>query len=249
MAMGRLPLFVLMLVCWVITGAIAPSTPALADQPDTVSQVLFRPSGGGRPPTTRGAGSRSDRLCPQDAPSPRNSSIPPLTLTALVPTDQSGLTLADHPTFWVYVPTTTARQMVLSVKGPDSQPHSQRFLPTPGEAGIVGIPLDKNTSPLAMDQSYQWAVVLICGDRPSPNDPFVTGWVRRVAPSPAPNKSQTSLERAASYGDQGIWYDALTTLAEVRRSQLADPTLKKIWVNFLTEPSVGLGAIVGEPLR
>jgi hypothetical protein len=100
-----------------------------------------------------------------------------------------------------------------------------------------------------MDQSYQWAVVLICGDRPSPNDPFVTGWIRRVAPPPATNKSQTPLERAASYGEQGIWYDALTTLAEARRSQPADSTLEKIWVDFLTEPSVGLGAIATEPLR
>ncbi len=204
MAMCRLPLFMLMSVVWVFTGAIAPSAPALSET-QAGSQVLFRPSGSGPPPTTRGAGSRSDRLCPQDASTPTQSSTQSstqlLTLTALIPTDQSGLTGADHSTFWVYLPKTTARQMVLSVKGPDSQPHSQRFLPITEQAEIVGIPLDTNAPPLELDTSYQWAVVLICGDRPSPNDPFVTGWVRRVTPS-AMNKSQSPLERATAYGEQ-----------------------------------------------
>lgn len=202
--------------------------------------VLFRPSTTGRPPSTRGAGSRNDRLCPQDAAVDRG-----VPLTALVPSNQEGLTEAERPTVWVYLPATSARQIVLSVWEEGSQSHSQRILPITGEAGIVGITVDAAAPPLEVDRSYQWAVVLLCGDRPSPNDPVVTAWMRRVALPDAMNIPQNALERAAWYGDRGIWYDALTILAVARRSQ---PAFDPIWTDFLTQLSVGLAAIVNAPL-
>ena len=207
-------------------------------------QVLFKPSRSGQPPTTRGAGSRNDRYCLQDTPTKGKP-----TLTALVPTNQSSLTWAERPTFWVYLPKTSARQIVLSVKEEGSQQHSQRFLPITGESGIIGVQFAKNSPPLEVGKSYQWAIVLVCGDRPSPNDPVVTAWVQRAAPSQPLNNQQAALEQAVRYGEQGIWYDALTTLAVARRSQSDNPALAKIWADFLAQPSVGLGAIANEPLR
>ena len=213
-----------------------------ADKPRSpITQVLFKPS-----PTTRGAGSRNDRYCAQDTPAKNEP-----TLTALVPPplNQSSLTWAERPTFWVYLPKTSARQIVLSVKEEGSQQHSQRFLPITGESGIVGIPLTENMPPLEVGKSYQWAIVLVCGDRPSPNDPVVTAWIQRAAPSQPLNNQQAALEQAVRYGEQGIWYDALTTLAVARRSQSDNPALAKIWAEFLAQPSVGLGTIANEPLR
>ncbi|MBD2743790.1 DUF928 domain-containing protein [Coleofasciculus sp. FACHB-1120] len=215
-----------------------------------ITQVLFKPSDNGPPPDTRGAGSRNDRHCPQDAPTnPDSPAAEPLALTALVPSNQEGLTWAERPTLWVYLPETSARQMVLSVREEGSRSHSQRFVPITGKPRIVGIPLDEKAPPLEVGKSYQWAVVLVCGDRPSPNDPFVTASVRRVVPSSKMNAPQKALERAAWYGEQGIWHEALTALAEARRGQPVDPALARIWSDFLTQPSVGLGAIANEPLR
>ncbi|WP_193912716.1 DUF928 domain-containing protein [Desmonostoc muscorum] len=232
------------------TEAIALSAQVFAEGREPISQVLFKPSRTGKPPTTRGAGSRNDRLCSQDAPTnPGDSSAKTLALTALVPSDQSGLTWAERPTFWVYLPKTSARQMVLSVKAAGNQPHFQSFLPITKEAGIVGIPLPTNSPPLEVGKSYQWAVVLLCGDRPNPNDPFVTAWVERVAPSPGISNSQDALATAASYGEQGIWYDALTNLAIAQQSEIDKLALTKIWIDFLAQPSVGLGAIAKEPLQ
>lgn len=220
-------------------------------KPDrSIIQVFFNPPGPGQPTTTRGAGSRSDRHCPQDVPAnlSRSSTDSP-ALTALVPINQSGLTWTDRPTFWVYLPKTSARQIVLSVKEAGSRQHSQRFLPITGESGIVGIQFAEGSSPLEVGKSYQWAVVLICGDRPSPNDPFVTAWVQHALPAQPINRQQTALEKATWYGKQGSWYDALTTLAEARRSQPNNQTLVNIWADFLAQPNVGLGAIAGEALR
>lgn len=236
--------------CLLLSNAIALSAQVSTQERNSIPQVLFKPSTTGKPPTTRGAGSRNDRLCSQDAPTNLdNSSAKTLPLTALVPSEQFGLTWAEHPTFWVYLPKTSARQMVLSVKAAGNQPHFQSFLPITKEAGIVGIPLPTNSPPLEVGKSYQWAVVLLCGDRPSPNDPFVTAWVERVAPSPGISNSQDALATAASYGEQGIWYDALTTLASAQQSQINKPELTKIWIDFLAQPSVGLGAIAKEPLQ
>ncbi len=223
-------------------------TTAEASNP-TGLQVLFKPSGGGKPPTTRGAGSRSNRLCAQDARTVSDPSATAPVLTALVPGDQFGLTWAERPTFWVYLPQTSARQIVLSIKTEDSRPHSQRFLPINGESGIIEIPLDKSAPSLEIGKSYRWAIVLVCGDRPSPNDPFVTAWVRRVIPSKPFSNQPSALDRVVQYGAQGVWYDAVTTLATMRRSQPTDPTLTEIWTEFLLQPTVGLGAIANEPLR
>ncbi|GAB4230105.1 MAG: DUF928 domain-containing protein [Elainellaceae cyanobacterium] len=229
------------------TAPVSTSSFNTAQNP--VNQVLFRPSRTGRQPATRGAGSRNDRLCPQDALTNSDDATSELpALTALVPDNQEGLTRAERPTIWVYLPETSARQMVLSVREEGFQPHSQRFLAITGEPGIVGIPLAEDAPPLEVGKVYQWAVVLICGDRPNPNDPFVSGWVQRVEPANGVNAPQDALERAVWYGEQGIWYDALTALAEARRSQPTDPALAEIWTNFLTQPSVGLEAIANEPL-
>ena len=92
--------------------------PSKAQKP--IKQILFKPPTDEEPPPTRGAGSRNDRLCSQDALVDQSSlSSQPLALTALVPPNQSNLTWAERPTVWVYVPETSARQIVLSVRDLD----------------------------------------------------------------------------------------------------------------------------------
>jgi len=222
--------------------------PSKAQKP--IKQILFKPPTDEEPPPTRGAGSRNDRLCSQDALASHSSaSTQPLALTALVPPNQSNLTWVERPTVWVYVPETSARQIVLSVREESGQPHSQRFVEITGEAGIVGISMGEDAPPLEVGKVYQWAVVMICGDRPNPNDPFVTAWIRRAELTESLNDSLSALEKAAEYAKFGIWYDALTVLAEERRSRPTDPALAKIWADFLAQPSVGLEAIADEPLR
>jgi hypothetical protein len=73
---------------------------------------------------------------------------------------------------------------------------------------------------------------------------MIVSWVSRAASAPA--TQPTALERAAAYGRQGIWFDALTALAQARRSQPDQPELQATWANFLS--SAGLQVIVSEPL-
>jgi hypothetical protein len=221
-----------------------------------IAQIFFKPPPG-EPRTDRGAGSRDNRQCPQDATTDATADATTTqaagkpTFTALVPSNDDNLTWSARPTFWVYVPKTSARQVVLSIKQ-GNQFHSQRFLPITGESGIIGIRA-ADATPLDVGKSYQWAIVLVCGDRPNPNDPVVTGWVRREQPmeslSSQSLSSQTALQQAARYSERGVWYDALTTLAEAKRSQPNNPEFAKTWTDFLSQSAVGLGAIATEPLR
>lgn len=211
--------------------------------------ILFTPPPeDGTPSTTRGAGSRDDRRCSQDSSSiALNQTTEKLSLTALVPGNHSGLTWSARPTLWVYVPQTSARQIVLSIRE-GNRFHTQRFAPLTGQSGIIGIQATEDSPPLEVGKTYQWAIVLVCGERPSPNDPVVTALIRRQQ-STEPLNTQNALQRASRYSEQGIWYDALTTLAEAKRSQPNNAELDKTWTSFLTQPSVGLGAIAAEPLR
>jgi Domain of Unknown Function (DUF928) len=212
------------------------------------SKVIFTPPPTDKKPTkTSGAGSRGG-ACIQSSPvaapavSAHASATPPLM--ALMPVVNTGLTVAEHPSFWVYIPETPAKQVVLSLRENGSKPHSQTFFDISEAPGVISLSLPQSVPALEVGKTYQWAVTLICGAKPSPNDPMIVSWVSRAASAPA--TQPTALERAAAYGRQGIWFDALTALAQARRSQPDQPELQATWANFLS--SAGLQVIVSEPL-
>lgn len=209
----------------------------------TISRISFKPpSNDKQPDRTAGAGARGGR-CPEDA-IVSTANTPPLM--ALVPTTNAGLTLAQRPTFWVYLPKTAAKQVVLSIKEGGIQHHSQTFFSIAERSGIISLQPSEDSPPLEVGKTYQWAVVLICGERPNPNDPAIVSWISRVA-SPQPKNQGTALVQAAWYGERGIWYDALDSLAEARRVEADDRTLTDIWTEFLK--SAGLGEIATEPVE
>ncbi|GBF78626.1 hypothetical protein AsFPU1_0015 [Aphanothece sacrum FPU1] len=171
-------------------------------------------------------------------------------MVPLAPTTNTGLTIAERPTFFVYLPETSAKQVVLSIREEGITHLSQTFFPITGESGIISFRPSSDSPPLEVGKTYQWIVVLVCGQRPSPNDPAIASWVRRVALS-GQIKQGSALEQAAWYGERGIWYDALTFLVQARRSrpgaQPNNQDLTDIWIQFLE--SGGLKAIATESLR
>lgn len=217
-----------------------------------ITRVLFKPPPDNKKPDqTRGAGSRNDGQCRNDA-TLANITNAPSTQTSmkpLVPSSDFGLTLAERPSFWIYLPETSARQVVLSIREVREEGiihYSQTFVPITGKSGIVSLQPSPDSPPLEVGKAYQWAVVLVCGERPSPNDPAIASWVSRVALS-QPSNDGSNLAQAAWYGEQGIWYDALTALVQARRSQPNNQDLIDIWTDFLK--SGGLETMAIEPLN
>jgi Domain of Unknown Function (DUF928) len=243
----------LILVTGVLLTAVEPTLSAFAKPSATGhsnSKVIFTPPPNDKKPKkTSGAGSRGGE-CRQaystkvsSEVSDKASAKPPLM--ALMPAANTGLTLAERPSFWIYVPVTSAKQAVLSLYENGSKPHSQTFFDISEAPGVISLPLPQNSPVLEIGKTYQWAVTLICGNKPNPNDPVIVSWISRIASTSA--TQPTDLEQAASYGRQGIWFDALTALAQARRSQPNRPELQATWTDFLE--SAGLAAIASEPLR
>jgi hypothetical protein len=229
--------------------ALSASAKPLATK-SASSKVLFTPPLTDKKPTkTSGAGSRGGKCIqasPVEAsaePSVKALAKPPLMV--LMPVVNTGLTSAEHPSFWIYVPETPAKRAVLSLRENGLKPHSQTFFDIPETPGVISLSLPQSAPALEVGKTYQWAVILICGEKLSPNDPVIVSWVSRIASTPS--TQPTTLGKAAVYGRQGIWFDALTALGQARRSQPNQPELQSAWADFLA--SAGLQAIVSEPLR
>lgn len=160
-----------------------------------------------------------------------------------------GLTATESPTLWFYVPYSLTPKLSLQFVLQDDQ-YNNVYLGTPftvsqATPGIIKFPLP-STVTLEVGKMYRWYFGVDCtSDTPI----FVEGWIQRAALKPAvvrQLKTATLRQKVALYAANGIWFDALTTLAELRSDYPNDSTLKDDWVSLLR--SVGLNAIAQEPL-
>ncbi|MDC0834972.1 DUF928 domain-containing protein [Geitlerinema sp. CS-897] len=190
-------------------------------------------------------------------------------LTPLVPENDFGITLQGYPTFFVYVPElpdTAAIEFVVTEwefseteSGTDVSDRDlyATTVDAPEEAGILALTLPSqdeagNTiEPLRVEGNYTWFVRVICdAERPTRYGPdiWVEAWVKRLNPSDrfaATLASATSLQRQELYAETGVWYDALATLAELRRDD-PTPAVDAAWRELLE--SVGLNEVADESL-
>ena len=216
--------------------------PAIADNH---SIVLFQPPAEDeQPEETEGAASRHLGECAANSLESQSAANLRPNLTAIVPQSNYGLTTVEHPNFWVYLPETSAKQAILSIKQEGKTPHWQQSVNLTEQQGITGIDLSKDAPPLEIGKNYQWAVILVCGDRPSPNDPVVGAWVKRVEQLKTANVNPSlELGKASAYAQQGIWYDALNVLIA---EKLPSDNWQNIWVEYLK--SGGLDGVANEPI-
>lgn len=211
--------------------------------------ILFQPPPEGeQPKDTEGAASRQLGECAaNNLELESQSAREHFVLTALVPQNNHGLTTQEHPNFWVYLPDTSAKQAILSIKEAGKTPHWQQLVDLDRNRGIVGIELSKDAPALEIGKNYQWAVILVCGDRPSPNDPVVTSWIKRIEETDS-QSSSSKLAKASTYAQQGIWYDALDILISEKSSQ---NNWQDLWDKYLESASLSRFAdrpVVENPL-
>lgn len=232
-----------LLSCFITLVAIEQSL-AETEKIAVGSTVLFRPpSEAERPENTDSAASRQNRQCLTDtAREQPELTTSKQTVTPIVPEGNYGLTLTARPNFWLYLPRTSAKQIILTIREEGLNPHWQQSVDLTGEAGIVGIPLADDAPILEVGKIYQWAAILVCNERPHPNDPVVTSWIKRIE-NRVESGSQTELDKAADYAREGIWYDALNILVAEKS---ATDNWQNIWFEYLQ--SGGLEAIADEPI-
>ena len=219
---------------------------AVADTETEINRtVLFQPPPEeSQPEKTEGAASRQSRVCSQEITSSSNRQLN--NLTAIVPISNYGLTIAERPSFWVYLPETSATQLILTLKKQGRNPHWQQAINLPEQSGIVGIKLSDEAPALEINEEYQWAVILVCGNKPNPNDPVVTARVKRVDKSSVilnSSLNNTPLEKAAIYAREGIWHDSLDIL--IKEKPFTNDW-NYLWNDYLQ--SAGLNEISDKPV-
>jgi len=253
---------------FLILGLLLSGTELAIAQQNTNSQtektkpctiVCLNPDRSKQPKMTFAGGTRGGLLCGQNL-----QNDPKLKLHILVPSAYepetpngnpengwAGLTLAERPVFWVYLPKTSAKQVTLVIREENSgEEHSKTDFPITGKLGIFGLKLSDKSPPLKVGKAYTWTVNLMCDKKqiPGPDDMWFTSGVYRLDSRkiPRPPSNSTALTLASWYAEHGIWYDALDTLAEARRAEPNKQNLVDIWTDFLN--SAGLEAISKEPL-
>jgi hypothetical protein len=80
-------------------------------------------------------------------------------------------------------------------------------------------------------------------------DYFVRGFVKRIEPQETLKNDLANpdpMARAIAYAKNGIWYDTLTTLAQMRRQAPDDASLKAEWTQLLQ--SQKLESVADKPL-
>jgi hypothetical protein len=196
------------------------------------------------PDHTTGGGTRDGGRCPQDA---KTSDQP---LTALSPVTRLGLTLAERPTFLVYVPQTTAQTAEFSLFDQNNNGIYQTTFALTNTPGIVSFSLPPNAPPLEIGKDYRWSFAMICDPKNRLQDQFVPGRIRRTELDSALmnqiNKAAPK-ERVSLYRTADVWYEAVFTLFELQRSQPDDSSLSAAWKELLN--SGGLDFIAAQTIR
>lgn len=154
-----------------------------------------------------------------------------------------GLTTSKHPSFWFYVPYISPKlpmEFVLQDElNRDVYKSSLNIVHE--QAGFVRISIPQTVASLQVGKIYQWFFLVNC-DTEAP--PFVKGWLKRVATNFSLPKTLDG--RVAVYAANGIWYDALDTLAQLRLTNPNDPNLMSNW-DILLE-AAGIDKIASEPI-
>jgi Domain of Unknown Function (DUF928). len=113
----------------------------------------------------------------------------------------------------------------------------------------VSIPANTNLPPLEAGKKYTWVFGLVCDPDDRSSNTVTIGIVRRVELSADILRELDAADprqKTVIYAENGIWQDALGTLAAARRANPNDTDLGADWESLLD--SVKLGEIAKEPI-
>jgi len=163
-------------------------------------------------------------------------------------------TIAAHPKFFVYIPQTSAQKAEFIISDNNENEIVKEKFALTGTPGVIAFSLPSNATPLEVGKTYKWSLEILCeaGNINDPasvdRNPFVQGEVERIQP-PATlvniGKVAPS-ERPDLYAQSQVWYESISSLAELQYANPQDLRLKKDWEDLLN--SVNLDTVAEAPL-
>lgn len=222
-----------------VTDRIPAIAQLLSNSPVEPTGVEYNPPNLGAPGDTRDAGGRP--FC----------QTPERPLMALSPSQTNwGETIDAHPTFWLYIPEMPGSiALVLTDEQTQAEVFRTQFDDVP-QGGMVRLPLPETAPPLEVDRLYRWQLQFVCNE--SADARFqVNGVIVRRSPPPsflADLETASPRQRVQLFAAHGLWYNALTELADLRLAEPENDQYQRDWADLLSHPSVALDDLIAEPL-
>lgn len=167
-----------------------------------------------------------------------------LQIVALVPENSEGLTTLENPTFFFSVPKMSSPKMAeLLLSDESGETVYEKKISLNGNAGVVGISIlaDDKIKSLETGKNYRWYFAISVDPNHPENDIYVTGWIKKVQPNAEVAnqlKNLDPLERVTVYTRNKLWFDAVATVGELRRSRPEDPAVQARWKELLGSVSL-----------
>ncbi|MFM6090355.1 MAG: DUF928 domain-containing protein [Dolichospermum sp.] len=191
-----------------------------------------------RPVRLREGGTRTSECLKPSNLNGKNRQSELTALTAMSDTDNSQLTTSDHPTFFFYIPKTAQpiQSLEFVLKDESDKPLYTKNFNTPPQGGIFSIKVPDHR-PLKQDQKYTWMLSANCSNSGNKPELTLTGAIQVVNDdnlSAAIQQTSDPIEQVMLYAASGIWENAITTLADLRRQKPNDLTVQNYWEQLLT---------------
>ena len=204
-------------IFWRIAGILLSGSLTVGSLP-AIAQAPFRLNLPDlRAPGNRESGSTRSTTCID----------PDEQVIALVPQSNYGQTQDGYPTFYFYLPPTTAQYVKFRIDdGTTNETFYEGQFSITGDSGIFGLtlPADGVQKPLEIGQSYYWYLTVVCevGTADRTGDVTIDSTVERV--QPLVDSTQTArADLPRLYAEAGLWYDALAVSADLKQADNAAP--------------------------
>ncbi|MCC5624910.1 DUF928 domain-containing protein [Nostoc sp. CHAB 5715] len=198
-----------------------------------------------------------------------NCPVVATALTALVPfqeeqkvskqTDKSvigiveGLTTSERPTFWFYVPYTqdlSTSNAEFSLQDSEGKDVYRNAIALPPKPSVIGISLPENVTSLEVGKTYRWYLKVRCQQQTASVPVYVEGDIQRINLNTRVMQELAAAtdpqQKIVIYAKEGIWFNALNMLAQLRLANRRDPSVEEDWQSLLG--SVSLSNIATAPL-
>ena len=134
------------------------------------------------------------------------------------------------------MPKTSAQNAEFSLRSRDGRGVYRTTVALKQTPNLISISLPTQAAPLEVGKQYTWSFAVICNPNDRVEDKFVTGTVQRTELDPtrlAKIQQTPASQRLALYQENGIWYDAIALLFELKRTQPNDSSLNTTWRELL----------------
>ncbi len=173
-------------------------------------------------------------------------------MVALVPNSPINKTASASPELLFYVPQAEeTKEIEFVLRDRADNLVYKTLMPTGDRAGImsVSIPEAVKENAKGSQNDYHWYLSLICNSSKRSQDIVLEGWIQYVQlnqPTQEKISLSNSIEKSDLLQEAGIWYDAISVLAEQKKSNSNINTVQAEWSEILE--SIDLSNLASEPL-